>query len=203
MKKNHKKKPSASKLGKKIPKAGSKVAQNGAAATKPTLPAAQMAAISEITRLHGEIRESIRLTAVKAVELGGRLTELKKEVGRGRWLLFVKENLPFCARTAERYMGLHENRAELKKFDTMSDFKVTDAYRFLRGGKRTTADQEENAEDGAVHAQADKGAIITALTRSLCVGLERLGTDKLKQFESDLLEFKLSWLEQHAGEVEK
>ena len=203
MKTSHKKKPSPSKLGKKNPGAGPEVPTDGADTHKPALSATQVEAVSEITRLHGEVRESIRLTAVKAVELGGRLTELKKEVGRGRWLLFVKENLPFCARTAERYIAVYENRAKLEKFDTMSDFKVTDAYRFLAGEKKASADPEENTGYGAVHTQADKGAIITALTRSLCDGLERLGPEKLKQFEADLLEFKQSWLEQHAGEVEK
>ena len=177
--------------------------KDGVDKKKHTLSATQVEAISEITRIHSEVREAIRLTAVKAVELGGRLTELKKEVGRGRWLLFVKENLPFCARTAERYMDVYENREKLELFDTVSNLKVSDAYRFLAGGKKASADPEVNAEDGAAHTAVDKGAIITALTRSLCDGLERLEPDKLKQFETDLLEFKQSWLEQHAGEEAK
>ncbi len=48
-----------------------------------------------------------------------------------------------------------------------------------------------------------KGALITEITRSLCEGLEILATEKLREFEVDLLEFKQSWLIQYAGEVEK
>ena len=98
---------------------------------------------------------------------------------------------------------MYKNRAKLEQFDTVSNFKLTDAYRFLAGEKKTSADPEDTAEEGEAHALADKGAIITELTRSLSDGLERLSPDKLKQFEADVLRFKQRWLKDHSEEGEK
>jgi hypothetical protein len=185
--------------------AGSKSAAPAAGKIKKITPL-RAKEIEAIERLHDELRAATRLTAQKAIELGGRLVKLKKAVGHGGWLLFVKENFTFCAKTAERYMDVYRNRAHIEKFDNVSDLKISDAYEIIskKKEKKTVADPagDKAGGDGA-GGEPDKGALLTGISRSLCDGLERLAPNKLKEFGVDLLEFKQSWLKQHAGEVEK
>jgi len=49
-----------------------------------------------------------------ALEVGRLLKEQKAELGHGEWLPWLKENVSFNVRTAQRYMNLHENRDRLK-----------------------------------------------------------------------------------------
>ena len=202
MKNNHIKKSSASKRSKQSPPKGSTTPKAGTE-KKPTLPPNQAEAVEEITRIHDEVREATRLTTVKAIDLGGRLAKLRTAVGHGAWLLFVQQHLPFCAKTAERYMKVHHNRAQLEKFDNVSKLKVSEAYELLSTKKPASGrGSDEEGGDGAAEA-SETSALITGISRSLCDGLDDLLPDKLKQFETDLLQFKKTWLEQHAGEVEK
>ena len=192
---------------KKLEKSASKAAGAGKAPTKGASKSATKSAtdalkktVKEINHLHEEVFQATRLTAEKAVEIGERLTRLKKEVGQGKWLLFAADNLAFSAKTAERYMNVFKNRGLLKtKFDTVSNFTLTDAYRFLAGNEQTTADKEPAKNAAEANPGPEKSTLIVGMTRSLCDGLERLSAELLRKFENDLLSFKQRWLKAHTA----
>ena len=80
---------------------------------------------AQINKLHGSIMANARQCLADAFEAGRLLTEQKAELGHGEWLLWLKENVSFNVRTAQRYMNLHENRDRLKN-DSVS--YLMDAY---------------------------------------------------------------------------
>jgi DNA adenine methylase len=91
--------------------------------------------LSEIKQLHSEIESHLQAAASelasaleKRIEVGGKLTKLKDGLKRGEWLPFVKDNLPFSDRTAERYMKAYAKRDEI---DTVSNLTPTQAYKLL------------------------------------------------------------------------
>ena len=157
-------------------------------------------AVREINRLHGDIFAASRLTAENAIKIGSHLVELRMALS-GTWLLFVKKNLPFTVKTAERYMNVFNNREALAtEFDTMSNFTLSQAYRFLAGPEKGAQDPEPKEEEGKP-AAAGKAEIITELSRSVCDGLHKLPDGLLERFKDDVIAFKAQWLEQHSGEV--
>lgn len=201
---DHTNESSAPKRGAKRPGKGTTVSgSTDIENTKPT--ANQTAAISEITRMHDELRAATRRSLNMAIDLGERLVMLKK-LKKAVWLLFVKRNLPFCAKTAERYMNVYRNRARLEKFDTLSNLTLSGAYELLatEKTKKTVADPDTSQNGGSEDAAGatNKSALLTAISRSLCDGLERLSPDRLKEFEADMLEFKRRWFEQHQVDEE-
>lgn len=56
-----------------------------------------------------------------AIECGGILTQLKTQIGHGRWRLWVRENLSFSLRTAQVYMQIWERREELTDADNVQE----------------------------------------------------------------------------------
>jgi len=56
----------------------------------------------EIARLHSEILTAARTSLDKAIRIGQLLTEQKAQLKHGEWLPWVKENLPFDARSSAR-----------------------------------------------------------------------------------------------------
>jgi len=53
----------------------------------------------------------------RAVRIGEQLLELKKEVGRGNWQIFVKENFDISLRTCQNYMKLAKLEPDFKHYD--------------------------------------------------------------------------------------
>ncbi|MEI6781263.1 MAG: DUF3102 domain-containing protein [Verrucomicrobiota bacterium] len=86
------------------------------------------ALVSEILALHGEIIQSARTTLDKAIRIGQLLTEQKASLKHGEWLPWVKENLPFDARTAQNYTRCYGERDRLKNENVSY---LADAYRML------------------------------------------------------------------------
>ena len=80
---------------------------------------------AQINKLHGMIMANARQCLADALEVGRLLKEQKAELGHGEWLPWLKENVSFNVRTAQRYMNLHENRDRLKN-DSVSH--LMDAY---------------------------------------------------------------------------
>lgn len=66
-----------------------------------------------------------------AIEAGGLLLGVKASLKHGRFLPWIKSNLPLDARTCQRWMRLYEKREELK-YDSLS--YLTDAYAQTEGG---------------------------------------------------------------------
>jgi hypothetical protein len=78
--------------------------------------------VNEINRLHEEVAvsvEQIRVTGVavieKAIKIGELLTECKNEIPFGEWEQWVRINLPFDVRQAQRYMKVYRERQEYYK----------------------------------------------------------------------------------------
>ena len=85
-------------------------------------------AVSEIVALHGQILTTARTTLDKAIRIGQLLTEQKASLKHGAWLPWVKENLPFDARTAQNYTRCYGERDRLKNENVSY---LADAYRLL------------------------------------------------------------------------
>ena len=83
---------------------------------------------AEINRLHSEIIEAARTTIEKAIRIGELLTRAKRDAGHGTWGSWMKSNLNFSERSAQRYMRLFDKR-HLVKSDTLSD--LSQAYALL------------------------------------------------------------------------
>jgi protein gp37 len=101
--------------------------------TVAVAPDASDLARDEINRLHGEINDHARMTLAKALTIGGKLTEIKAALNYGQFGKWVKSDLKFDQRTAQRYMKLFEGR-ETIKIDTMSN--LAEALREIDKGKQ-------------------------------------------------------------------
>lgn len=152
-----------------------------------------------INRLHNEIHQATKFTAEKAIQLGEKLIELKEHIGHGGWLKYIKENLEFSDKSAQRYIRLAENKEELMaKFATVSNFSLSDAYRIV-ADRHGASKKQEVSNDGQKEENGKKGEILTALTRSLLEGLERLSVQQLSEFQTASIKFKETWLKNMAG----
>jgi hypothetical protein len=83
---------------------------------------------TQINDLHKEIRSAAQSMLVKAIKLGGLLLDEKQRVGHGHWLDWVKVNLIFSPRTAQRYITCYEHREQL---NTTSVSHLADAVKLL------------------------------------------------------------------------
>lgn len=60
---------------------------------------------AEITRLHDLAHHHADAAVEHAVQAGRLLLQTRAEVGHGNWLSWLKENVKFTSRTAQRYMN--------------------------------------------------------------------------------------------------
>jgi hypothetical protein len=105
--------------------------------------------LTKVKQLHKEISKEVleiaarmKMAIPKVVEAGGLLTELKAEIGHGKWLAWQKANLPFTDRTARNYMRVWEDRAKL---ETVSN--LTEAYKLLEAPKGKVPEEPEDSND--------------------------------------------------------
>ena len=75
-------------------------------------------AAAEINRLHGEVGEGLRLTVEKTIRIGELLIEQKAKLAHGDWIPWIKANLTFPVRTAQRYVACWQNREKLNTSST-------------------------------------------------------------------------------------
>jgi len=88
--------------------------------------------IEEITKLHYEICDSLKITIDKAIRIGELLFEQKEKLKHGEFIPWIQKNLPFSDRTARRYMTVFDNREKLKT-DRVSNLNT--AYKLLEEPK--------------------------------------------------------------------
>lgn len=62
----------------------------------PVMPETRLV---EITRLHDEIEEGLRVGIEKAIRIGELLTKEKERLGYGKYQRYVRDELPFCLTT--------------------------------------------------------------------------------------------------------
>lgn len=86
-----------------------------------------------IVQLHNEIKGMATTCLDKAIEIGGLLTEQKKQSGHGSFIDWIAVNMPFTDRTARNYMHLYEHQADVKNLDNISS-----AYLLLAEPKTET-----------------------------------------------------------------
>ena len=70
--------------------------------------------IEEITKLHYEIYNSLKLTLDKAIRIGELLVEQKGRLEHGKFIPWIHNNFLFSDRIARNYMRVFENREKLK-----------------------------------------------------------------------------------------
>jgi hypothetical protein len=114
-----------------------------------------------IIALHEEIAGHLKASFEKAVEIGKLLAEQKASLAHGAFTTWVRNHLPFTARTARNYMALYRAR-ELLKTENVSD--LTSAYRLVA----TVAKKEryhQGVPENAMPQPVDLGVDIQALIR--------------------------------------
>ena len=112
----------------------------------------------------------------------------------------MKAHLSFSNKTAERYMNVFRNRKKLEdKFDSVSNFTLTDAYGFLAGAKKATPGRQQASARAEMPQAADKNTFVKELSRSVREQLKPLPAERISQFKEDLLSFMKSWMERHVG----
>jgi len=123
----------------------------------------EQAVIAKITKMHNEIMGMYKCTAQLAIEIGGLLTRQKESLGYGKWLPWVKKNLPFTSRSATNYMKLYKHRKTIK-LEGISDLQA--AYRALfdlendgRHHRRTATKKgrKDFANAGLIHENPKAG----------------------------------------------
>ena len=109
------------------------------------------AVANEIIRLHAEIEDHLKLGLEKATRIGELLFEQKEKEGHGRFSSWIRDNLTFSQRSAQRYMKLFLHREQLKN-DSVSF--LTEAYNAIEGkpnlGEVIDADDSVKVEDWKV-----------------------------------------------------
>jgi len=87
-----------------------------------------------LRELHVSMIAHARKIGAEAIEAGDTLMRVKAGLDHGEWLPWLKANVQFSARTAEKYMRCYERRDELKaKFESDSNFSLSDAYALIEG----------------------------------------------------------------------
>jgi len=97
------------------------------------MKAIQQTEINEITRLHNEIEESLRMSLQKAIRIGELLSKAKDELKHGEFIPWIEKNLSFTDRTARRYIRIFENQDKV-----LQAGNITEAYKILEEHKSDT-----------------------------------------------------------------
>jgi hypothetical protein len=108
----------------------------------------------EIKTLHYQILDNCKTTLDKAIRIGELLQQQKEALGHGRFLPWVKENLPFSRQTAASYIRLYQHRDNL---NVNQSLHLTDAKKLLsvkkeanhkaQGGKKKSRHSTIHPED--------------------------------------------------------
>lgn len=69
----------------------------------------------DIIRLHGEIQNLALDVMEKACKIGQLLTQKKTELEHGQFIPWIKSNLPFDERQAQKYTRIYENKDLIQK----------------------------------------------------------------------------------------
>jgi len=79
-----------------------------------------------INSLHEGLKALLQRGIEQALEIGKLLTEKKSELKHGQLGQWIRDNLIFSERTAQRYMNLFDNRSKIEGADNISE-----AYKML------------------------------------------------------------------------
>jgi hypothetical protein len=76
--------------------------------------------VAEIRNALENERRGLRTALEAAIEIGGRLSELREHLPHGAWLPFLKAEFELSADTASRYVDL----AQMAKFRNLLNLKI-------------------------------------------------------------------------------
>ena len=85
------------------------------------------ALVKEISRLHGEILTAARTSLTKAIRIGELLSRVRAS-RKGKWLLWLKDNVRFSDQTARNYIRVYGQRDDPQFKNVLN---LTDAYTLL------------------------------------------------------------------------
>lgn len=109
----------------------------GSSSFTPTDGSVENFSVVEIIRLHNElsgikktVSELAKTVLEKAIKLGDLLTQNKAAVPHGGWLKWIKKNLPFGCRQAQKYITVYERRDVLSNANPSSHLSIN-AYLLL------------------------------------------------------------------------
>jgi hypothetical protein len=74
----------------------------------------------EINTLHKELNVTFESVLQKAIRIGDLLTYKKDTTWHNEWIPWIKKNLDFGEREAQRYMQIYENRTLFANTTCMS-----------------------------------------------------------------------------------
>lgn len=98
--------------------------------------------ITKIINLHNENTSWYKRSLDNGVQIGELLTKIKKSLGHGKWLPWVKDNLSFGDETARKYMDLYKFKCDDEaKFQECRDLafsisETVDYYRYEYKSKK-------------------------------------------------------------------
>jgi len=88
-----------------------------------------------------ELNKSLKISVTKAIEIGKELHEIKKELGHGNFLAWIKNNLELSERTAQNYMRLYNYRDKTAIVaDLQTAYKQVDQIEYQ---KKKTQEEED------------------------------------------------------------
>ena len=93
---------------------------------------------NRINSLHEGLRALLQRGIEQALEIGKLLTEKKSELKHGELGAWIRNNLIFSERTAQRYMSLFDNRSKIGEADNISE-----AYKMLAEKSDTVTDLDQ------------------------------------------------------------
>jgi hypothetical protein len=132
----------------------------------------------EIVRLHGQIGDALRLTVENAIRIGQLLTEQKKELGHGKFGVWLKRHVPaFSRATVTNYMRLYDDREKIK---LLKISKLKDAYALIYN--RPQPRRKPKPEDDPADDPPDEFEVTFKLTEDEAAAFGDL-IDKLAQLK--------------------
>jgi Protein of unknown function (DUF3102) len=104
----------------------------------------QPATAEEINRLHRDLQALAMQSLDHAIRIGELLSQVKRQLPRGRWIPWLNSNVKFSERTARNYISVFEHRMALKSARVAD---LTEAYKLLgnrsKSKKRVATREEE------------------------------------------------------------
>ncbi len=118
--------------------------------TQPALvrPSSNLAELaSAINQEHQKCAQAAQTCLERARRAGELLAQAKKECGHGKWLPWVKANLKFGDRQAQKYLRVFREWENLPNANSNSDLSLDTGLKLLAG------DREPGEDDGPEEAQ--------------------------------------------------
>jgi hypothetical protein len=147
---------------------------------------AELAALSAdataINRMHQEICSQVKSALNKAIDLGGRLANIKSKLPHGQWLPWIKSHLEFSDQTARNYIKVWANRSSLNSKGVLN---LADAYADVMPAKK-------KEPSGDWEGRCDLGAELESFIETMLHVSEMVHADFRKPFsrEKDFLQIE-------------